>query len=233
MAQHASYAPSDPATVTVAVDEVRRIQPLILSRGGTIVCTVKEQGGPKPGIMVQLMSSGPIQQGMTDSAGRARFEGIKPGEYLLNLVDMAAMQKGTMAIKTRAVTVEGEEEVEIEVVYGVGRTVHGTITGLPPGPMRMVTLRRPGGPAPEDLNPLDTDASIEAAKYQAGMGMIRADGTYEITDLEPGTYILEIPKMPSNPTDLDAYAKMDRTPYDRREVTVKEGEDLSLDITVE
>jgi hypothetical protein len=74
-------------------------------------------------------------------------------------------------------------------------------------------------------------AGIEAARYQVGMGTVRPDDKYEIIDIEPGTYILEIGKMPANPTDLEAYKTMDRTPHYRHELTV-EKKDLEHDIEI-
>ena len=116
-------------------------------------------------------------------------------------------------------------------LFGIGYRVYGTIKGLQPAPMRMVTLRRPGGPAPEDVNPTDMKAAVAANRYQGGMGFVTGEGSYEIADVAPGEYILEVPKMPKDPTDLEAYAKMDRTPYFRKEITVRE-EDLELDIEI-
>ena len=97
----------------------------------------------------------------------------------------------------------------------------------------MVTIRRPGGPAPEELDALDMKSLMESSKYQVGVGMIDAEGKYEVSGLEPGKYILEIPRMPADLTDLSAYAKMtDRTPYYRKEVTIEE-KDLEVNIKIE
>ena len=96
---------------------------------------------------------------------------------------------------------------------------------------RYALLRVTGGPAPEDLDPLDPASSIEAGRYQAGMGFIRPDGAYEATDIEPGEYILEVPRMPDDPTNLEAYAQMDRTPHFRKKITVRD-EDLQLDFEI-
>jgi hypothetical protein len=127
--------------------------------------------------------------------------------------------------------VETPELHELEVVFGIGRKVYGTVKGLPPAPMRMVTLRRPGGPLPEEMSPLDMKAAVEASRYQAGVGFVTPDNKYEIPDIEPGTYILEVARMPDNPTDLKAYEKMDRRPHYRKEVTV-EDEDLEHNIEI-
>ncbi len=230
-ATHADYAPSDAVTVTAGPDQIVRVQRLLLSRGGAIAGKVVEDDAGKPGIMIQLISDGPITQAFSDAQGRFRFEGLKSGEYMLTIIDVAGMQQGKPRMKTRVVAVEGEETTELEVLFGMGYRVYGTIKGLPPAPMRMVTLRRPGGPAPEEIDPLDVKASVTAGSYQVGMGFVTDEGAYDVADVAPGTYILEIPKMPKDPTDMAAYAKMDRTPHYRKEITVKE-KDLKLDIEI-
>jgi hypothetical protein len=230
-ATHREYAPSDPVTVTVARDQVAEVVPLVLSKGAEIAGRVLEGGKPKAGVMAQLLGAGPMQQTMTDADGRFRFQGLKLGEYSVNVVDVSGMQKGRMALKSRGVVAEAPELYELEVIFGIGKKVFGTVKGLPPAPMRMVTLRRPGGPLPEELSPLDMKAAVEANKYQVGVGFVTPDNKYEIVDIEPGTYILETVKMPDNPTDLKAYEKMDRIPHYREEITVKD-EDLEHNIEI-
>ena len=88
----------------------------------------------------------------------------------------------------------------------------------------MITLRRPGGPAPEDLDPLDMEAAVVNARYQVGMAMLGPDGEFAIADIEPGEYILEVPALPEDPTDLGAYQEMDRTPHHRETITVRESD---------
>ena len=128
-----------------------------------------------------------------------------------------------------------EEAVQVnglEVAFGDGYKTSGTIEGLPPAPQRVITLRRPGGPAPEEINTTAMKASTEAQKkYQVGMSFIGSDNKYVIEDIDPGDYILEVPRMPRDPTDLEAYERMDRTPQFRKTVTVK-NRDLKLDIKI-
>jgi hypothetical protein len=182
-------------------------------------------------MMVQLLGGASIKQATTSPEGTFEFRGLRSGEYMLNFVDLAGMQKGKMMVKTRPVTVADEETTDLEVVFGSGNRVYGRITGLPPGPLRMVTLRRPGGPAPEDLDPTDIQSGIAAARYQAGVAMVGPEGQYEIADVESGEYILEVPRMASDPTDLEAYKTMDRTPHYRKEIQV-EKVDVEVDIVV-
>jgi hypothetical protein len=231
LAAHGDYAPSDRMEVSLARDEVRDVGDLVLTIGGSINGLVLDGDAPKTGMMVQLMGGGAMKQGTTAADGSFEFRGLRAGEYMINFVDLAAMQKGKMMVKTRPVSVQDDQVTEFEMILGIGNKVHGKILGLPPSPMRMITLRRPGGPAPEDLDPIDIQSGIAASKYQAGIGMIGPDGEYEIVDLEPGEYILEIPRMPSDPTDMEAYKTMDRTPHYRKEIQMIAA-DLELNIVV-
>jgi hypothetical protein len=191
---HPDYSPSDAVPVTLAEDEILELSSIILSSGAAIVGSVTENDKGKAGIMVQLISGNPLQQSVTDAAGHFRFECLKNGEYMLSFVDIAAMQQGKGTMKSRTVQVEKADTYEVEVIFGLGHKIHGTVKGLPPAPMRMLTLRRLGGPAPpEEPDPTDMTAVVEASKYQAGVGFITGENVYEVTDLEPGTYILEIP----------------------------------------
>ncbi|MFQ5655862.1 MAG: carboxypeptidase regulatory-like domain-containing protein, partial [Planctomycetota bacterium] len=230
-AQHPKYAPSNPVEIVLREDEVFTAPGLNLPQGSSVEGTVTEAGKPKPGIMVQAQGNAPMQMATTDAEGHYQITGLSAGEYMFIFVDMTqASSGGGMGLKTRALTVGEGEIITLDVAYGVGSKIHGTLAGLPAGPMRMVTLRRPGGPAPEDLDPTDIQAQIKAARFQAGIAMVTPDGAYVIPDVEPGEYILEVPRMPADPTDLQAYKEMDRTPLFREEITVG---DTDLEINIE
>lgn len=231
-ASHDDYAPSEPRVVVVGRDEVKHVATIALATGAILAGKVDDKGNPRAGMTVQVIGVGmALKQGTTDAAGIYRFEGLAAGDYMVNFIDMAAMMKGAMAMKTRTVTLEAGAEQVLDVTFGEGHRIHGKVTGLPPAPVRLIQLRRPGGPAPEDMNPLDPRSAMEASKYTDGVGMIRADGGYAIADIDPGTYILEIPGMPTDPTDLSFYETMDRRPHYRGEIVV-EGKDLEHDIGI-
>src|SRR5206468_6961679 len=89
--------------------------------------------------------------------------------------------------RSRIVTLQGVERVEVEVDLGVQRyRIHGAIHGFAPIATAIVSLRRPGGPNPEDVDPLDVRASFAAAKFQVCAGMVTAEGTYDISVAEKG-----------------------------------------------
>ncbi len=231
IATHPEYAPSEPITVTLREDEVQDVPNLVMSLGGTVEGRLTDaEGNAKGGLMVQLMGDGAYKMAQVDSNGHFLIEHLKPGDYMLNIIDTAAMQKGSMQFKTRAFSIMRDETVPLEIVYGLGFRIFGKVEGLAAGGMRMIQLRRPGGPAPEEIDPTDMKAGIEANKYLAGVAMISPENTYEIQDVEAGSYILEIPKMPADPTDIEAYSKMDRTPHYRTKITVEKDAEHDIEI---
>ncbi len=233
-ASHDEHAPSGTLEVTVARDEVRPVRTIALSVPASVSGRILDEGKPVGGMTVQLMSvTSPLAQKPSNTDGTFEFTGLRAGEYMLSVLDMKAMMSGRMKSKTRHLVLEAGVTHQVTIEFGKGHLVHGKITGaLPAGPFNMVTLRRPGGKPPEELNPLDPVDSIEAAKYQGGVGFVTGDG-YEIPDVEPGTYIIEIPRMPSDPTDLQSYQKMqDRSPLYRARLEIQDKDvehDISLD----
>src|SRR5262249_26242668 len=176
--------------------------------------------------------AGPMRMATTTGEGAYLLEKLPPGNWVVTFMDSSTLGAGKgMSFKMRQVTIANEEQKHLDVAFGTGHAVSGTVYGLPPGPMRMVTLRRPGGKAPEELDPMDIDAQFEAARYQGGVAFVGTDGHFEIKDVEPGTYIIEVPAMPEDPTDLEAYTKMDRTPRFRKEIEVGKS-DVTIDISI-
>lgn len=234
-AEHSGYPPSAPAEVSLREGQDWKLRPLVLLEGGVISGRVLDGDEPAAGFMIQAVGgSGNLRPTTTSADGRFRIQGLDSGEYVLNTMDMSGMSQGKLRLRRHVVDVRAGEIHDVTIRYGTGHRIHGKVSGMPEatGGPRMVLLRRPGGPAPEDQDPLGVESSVEAGKYQAGFGMIAPDSTWEIADVEPGEYILEIPRLPENPTDPGAYEGLDRTPLFRRDVTVRE-RDLKIDIEIE
>jgi len=233
-ATHSAFARSEAVTISLRPEEEADAPPISLLPGGIIEGIVLRAGEPVPGIMIQAFSEGSLKQGMTDAAGAYRFDNLPEGEFSLIFMNLAGMMRpgGGSSIRSRTVQVVPGETVRADLEFGTGRTVSGVVEPVPPGAMRMVTLRRPGGPAPEELNPLDMTAQAQNSRYQVGLAMLGPDGKFSIEDIEPGEYILEVPAMPDDPTDMQAYAEMDRTPHHRSTIRVGES-DLDLRVRLD
>lgn len=231
-ASHERFARSEPVEVTVRAEGDGKAPDIALLLGGIIEGRIARDGEPQAGMMVQVFSAKTMQQVISDDEGIFRIENLPDGEYGLTIIDAQRMfSGGGGGMRTRTVEAVSGTTTTLEIAFGTGATVSGTIDGLPDRPMNMITLRRPGGPAPEDLDPLDMTAGVEAARYQAGMAMVGPDGAFAMEDIEPGEYILEIPAMPDDPTDVEAYQTMDRTPVHRRTIQVGES-DMTVRIVI-
>jgi len=228
VASHESHGPSETRMVVVARDENRQVLPLVLHPGTVIRGRIVEKGKPMEGLLVNLVGTGaPVQRHVTDQAGTFQFRGMPEGEYMLGFIARGAER----LMKTQAVSVARGTETTLEVELGTGSRIHGKISGLPPKGNYMVILRRPGGPSPEEIDPLDPTEGLKAAKYQVGIAAVRADGTYEIRSVEPGRYILEALNFPKDPIDLRTIKDWDRTPAYRVEISV-EGVDIEHSIDI-
>lgn len=232
-ATHPEFAPSVDVELVLQPDETRDGIQLRLRRPSTIRVLAREKEKPLTGLMVQLLGGGPMKMGTSDSEGRFSFQGVGPGDYLVQLLDMARMMSGQgLGLRQRAVSVGEGEVLDVEFRFGTGAKVHGKVEGDVPGGMAMVLLRRPEGPNPEDMDPMDFPASIRASKHNVGMGFIRPDKTYSIPDVPDGEFIVEIPRMPGDFTKLAQMSPEERKPLYRETVKVRNGRDLEWNIKI-
>jgi protocatechuate 3,4-dioxygenase beta subunit len=232
-AVHDEFAPSEAVPVALSRDQVSAPITLVLRRGGVIEGVATEGGAPKAGAWAQIVSvSAAAKQSMTDESGKFRFENLAPGPHTVVVIDPERGHNGVM--KTRTVAVEDGQTVGIAVEFGKGFKVFGKVKGLPARSTAALIVRRPGGRPPDGcffVNPLP---------YIVGAGEVTQDDTYEIADLDPGTYILEATMGPvihqlveyPRPGDELFYALMvGWKPLYRAEITV-EDRDLRHDIEI-
>ncbi|MEM7234815.1 MAG: carboxypeptidase-like regulatory domain-containing protein, partial [Planctomycetota bacterium] len=231
-ASHPDFAPSTPRAVTLRDGQEWKAPDIVLTKGGALVVNVSEGGEPKVNLIVQVMGDAGMKQGATNREGSFRAEGLALGECFVNIMEMNPANPGAMKLRSRVVAIEGSDEQELNIVFGEGYKIVGKVTGMPKTQAtRIAMLRKPGGVDPNTVSPSDMKAQLELGKHRAGIGMMDADGNFEIPDIEPGEYVLDIPRYPADPTDLAAYETMDRTPLHQGKVVVKD-RDVELKIDV-
>ncbi len=228
-ASHPDFAPSGDLEVTLGLDERREKVLLKLRKPGTIRVRAIQVDKPLPGLMVQVLGAGPMKMMTSDAEGKAEFTGLGPGDYLVQLLDMAKMMSGQgMGLRQQVATVgEGQTE-EVEFKFGVGAKVSGKVIGELPSSMNMVVISRPEGPKTEEIDATDFLANIRAAKFNVGTDFIKPDGTFTIPDVPDGEFVIEIPKMPTDMNQYDQLPPEEKKPYFRKTIQVKNGKDLEL-----
>ncbi|MEM7167836.1 MAG: hypothetical protein AAF581_20460 [Planctomycetota bacterium] len=176
---------------------------VVVSDGGTIKGRVMGLGVPLENWLIQVFESG--QQTVTNATGHFEIKDVPPGEHLVNVLDGKMYATGVFSLRILTVPVRPNEVVHLDVEFGNGQPISGTVLGLAAEEAAMILIRRPGGPAPEDVDPFDRDMQIEASKFIAAYGGVKAGETgFQMVDVEPGTYFLEVmsvtPVDPNNPT---------------------------------
>jgi len=168
-----------------------------------LIGSVLEIDAPRAGTLVQLMArDGLLLQATVDERGEYQISDVPPGDYLLNVVDIPAVRSGVMTMKSRGITVGPGELVEQNFVFGTGYRVLGTIEGIPEGVAKvLIALYRPGAPRVAGTALSDRTLPLEAAKYLAGSTYVEGTSAWQISDVEPGSYRLEVtvPPDPATP----------------------------------
>ncbi len=234
-ATHADFAPTNLKDVLVEAGHDVRGFDLVLNVGGCIEGVTVLKGEVRSNIMIQVMGDGGMFMTSSDDEGKFELCGIPEGTYIVQAVDAGSVMSGDLGNMQF-------KQVSIEILDGQTTTVDfappentATVSGIIGGELGTITqvsLRRPGGPAPEELDPLDMQAQMSAAAYQAGTAMADAQGVFTMEGIEPGDYILEVFSFTINPGDIQAMVEMDRTPQIRMEVTVEEGRDVHLELSL-
>jgi hypothetical protein len=232
-ASHVDFGPSADLEIELGPDQaVDRVE-LRLRAPGTVRVRAHEKGKPISGLMVQVMGSGPMKMGNLDGEGKASFGGLAPGDYLVQLLDVAKMMSGQgLGLKQKAAAVGEGQTVDVEFAFGVGATVKGTVKGEVPGAMKMVLLRRAEAPRSEEHKITDFTSSIRDVENDAGMAFISSDGTYSIPDVPDGEFILQVPRMPSDFSKIAELKPEEQKPLYSEKIKVEGGKDVERDIAI-
>jgi protocatechuate 3,4-dioxygenase beta subunit len=205
----------------------------------TLTAGARVHGQVAPNAMFQLIGEGGMYMVTADAQGNVNLANVTPGRYMLQAIDPNNLESmamgGMMNASAQVVDVPEEGDFEIPLAPQGPAAVSGSIAGADPGNFVTVSLRRPGGPAPEEINVFSIGQIMDAVEHQAGQAVIGADGNFNIDGLEPGTYILEVFNMDIDMDNLDfeAMMEMSRTPQIRQEVTVTADQPLQLNFNLE
>ncbi|HIJ65496.1 MAG TPA: carboxypeptidase regulatory-like domain-containing protein [Candidatus Hydrogenedentes bacterium] len=225
-ASHSAYANTVHDDLEIVAGRDETSYRVVMSEGGTVRGQLVMNGQPRPGIMVQLLGISGMHMATTNANGEYNLPRIAPGTYMVQTIDVGRMaQEGFagMDLRQQVIDVTDGELTEMDFAPPPnGVDVGGTIAGEL-GNFTVVSLRREGGPAPEDLDPADIEAQIEAARYYAGQAFVDPEGTFDLDPLEPGNYILEVHSfdIDMQRPNIGAMMNMDRTPAVRQEVEIQ------------
>lgn len=176
---------------------------VVPNNNGAISGLVTSNGAPLENWLIQVFDT--ELRGVTDKSGKFEIAEVPVGEHLVNVLDGKNYASGVFAIRILTVPVRPNETVHLNVEFGNGQQISGSLKGLADGEAAMIMIRRDGGPLPEDIEPRDRELQIEASKFVAAYGSVRPGGEeFTIIDVEPGTYSVDVisvtPIDPSNPT---------------------------------
>lgn len=195
---------------------------------GVIIGRVLRRDVPMAGFLVQLVGDG-LLQATTDAEGGFTISDVPAGEWLLNVIDVETLRSGVHAMQMRGVTVAPGALIEERFVFGLGHRVHGVLEGLPRGgPEVLIAVFRPGGPDLVGAPLADKALQYEEAKFLAGSCTAAPGARYEVPDILPGRYLLEVRAAPGPDPRLEPVWP---APLLRREIEVGD-EELELDLVV-
>ena len=121
----------------VLVDEKTPPQEIVLSSGATIAGIVRTTSGVGVKGHVQLIGPGPsFNVGETNEAGQFSFSHMPPGRYRVSADTSAGSAMHEFVLGQD----ENEEGITL-IVGGAGRSIRGTVRGLPPAQLQRTTIR--------------------------------------------------------------------------------------------
>jgi protocatechuate 3,4-dioxygenase beta subunit len=201
-ASHAEFAPAVPARVALAKTGVVEAALRLRTPGFVEVLTLGSDGAPAPGVELSVLSvgaprGGEGKRGTSDERGQLRMGPLAPGEYQVELtrkpnvthvaggMQFSAAGGGTLASSRQRFTVQAGKTTQVEVRRPVLTRVFGTVNGVD-GPVAGCVIeleaRQTAGAA--GLPGFGAEQSVRSA----------ADGSFELSDVEAGSYTLRYGK---------------------------------------
>ena len=240
-ASHPDYAKSlSPGTTVLPGTDITDFR-IVLTGGGCVSGQFTIDGEPQAGKTIQLIGAGGMHTIVTDDQGRFDLSGLSPGTYLVNSLDADRLRlDGPLALISQAYQVADVADggyTQVTLGSANGTTVAGTVLCEGLGNVTGVSIRRPGGPNPADIDIAgltNLDPIIELARFQEGQAFMQPDGSFIIEGVSPGTYIVEVysADLDLGIANLPEILDIDLTPRYTQEIVVGDAP-LVLDLGVQ
>ena len=201
-ATHAEFAAAVPARVSLPKTGVVEAALQLRAPGFVEVATLTSDGTPAPGVdlTVQAIDAPPGSEGKrgtSDERGQLRMGPLSPGDYRVELsrkpnvthvaggMSFAAAGGGTIASSRQRFTVQAGKTTQVEVRRPVLTRVFGVVTGVD-GPVAgcVVELESRQAPGEGGMGGFGAEQVVRSG----------ADGSYELADVEGGSYTLRYGK---------------------------------------
>ncbi len=202
---------------------------IVLGVGGEVTGRCVADGAPQPDRTVLIVGEAGAQMGTTDAEGAFRFSQLAEGSYLVYAVDPTQLASSDWtegaSILPAVVDVVNGETAELTLGDRHGSEIRGVLRGRGSNEVVMASLRRPDGPASDQLNMLNLADAIASARYTTAISSAMADGAFVLTDVPPGAYILDVFAVDvdgARPGDLPAQFAAERRPLQRVHLEVGE-----------
>jgi protocatechuate 3,4-dioxygenase beta subunit len=186
--QHDDFRERTEEAIVLAAGETRDLGRIVLSSGGRVHGRVLDQRGDGVPSVVVLLTNATgttIKRDSTDPEGRYSIGGLPPGtfnvmraDFTMELSEDSSPMDFLKDLVMQSVTLgeDEEREVDLRVSRGGGTLVRGTV-------------RAAGGPAEGAMVSLMPE---RGGLDQLGMAMTDKQGDYEIDDIKPGKYMLQV-----------------------------------------
>ncbi|MCP4644653.1 MAG: carboxypeptidase regulatory-like domain-containing protein, partial [bacterium] len=196
-ATHRAYAQKIVRGLTVGSTDTAR-QRVVLSDPSQAEGRFTVKGEPRPGAMVMFFGPSGLHIASTDSEGRFEVNGLSPGAYVAKGFDpaglalMEGMDFSGVDLSIDVVDVANGEDVDLDLGTGGGTPVQGTLQGVGGDAVTWVVLRRPDMAFPSPVDAGDVSGWIDALRGVGGQGFVAEDGSFDVGEVEPGNYVVEV-----------------------------------------
>jgi len=234
-ATHARFAKTIQRGITISRGADVRGHLVVMTQGGTARGRYAPGGQPQAGAMILVLGESGMQMATTAFDGTFQMDNLTSGEYMLFPMRFDATDPADFLDLLNSAQVvdigDGDlADIDFSPPAG-GQPVTGTVnTGA--DSITVISLRRPGGPDPATINPMNMLQAMRALRYQVAVGTANPDGSFNLNAVPPGEYILDAVTLDAsvmtNP-DPSLLFNLDQFPRITQNVTVGSGP-LNLDL---